>query len=114
MPDTILAPSEAQGEGAPALPAETPARPASAEPKKDEPKPAQKTFEEWATAKLKVVIDPKSGRASAVKNGRRVAKISAAALVNAVRRQVPIGKRMTEAEFDALLEQARSIPISIS
>lgn len=93
MPETIKAPAEAQGGSVPTG-------------------PGKKPFEEWATTKLGVVFD--GGRASAVKNGRRVTKISHAAIVNAVRVRVPVGKRMTEAEFDKLLADARAIPITIS
>lgn len=79
------------------------------------PATPQKAFEEWAAAKFKVLFDP-AGRASAIKNGRRITKISHAAHVNAARKlaSVPVGKRMTEANFDALIQKARAITISIS
>lgn len=95
MPETNQAPPAAQGGSAPAAP------------------PPMKPFEVWATEKFKVVFDER-GRASAVKNGRRITKISHAAIVNAARLQVPVGKRMTEADFDKLIAGTRAIPISIS
>lgn len=109
MPEINEAPQQpAQGEGVPAAPIAPEPTP--------EPAPAeQKTFEDWARAKCGVEVD-KDGWASAIRNGRRVAKVSAAAHVNAARRllSIPVGKRMSEADFNAALGKARGIPISIS
>lgn len=113
MPEINEAPqSPAQGEGVPAA-APSPATPAA--PEAPAAPVEQKTFEDWARAKHGVEVD-KDGWASAIRNGRRIAKVSAAAHVNAARRllSIPIGKRMSEAEFNTALEKARGIPISIS
>ena len=93
MPENTLAPREG--------------RPASAPPQ---------TFEEWATAKLRVDFIGESKRATAVRRGRRITKLSNAALVNAARTlgRIPVNKRMTEAEFDAAMQAASNITCSIS
>jgi hypothetical protein len=75
--------------------------------------PKKLAFEAWGAQKLKLIVS-ENGRASAVKNGRKVAKIADAATFNAARAQqsIPLGKLMSEAEFDAAMVKAGVIEIN--
>lgn len=80
----------------------------------EKPAPAERrTFEDWASAKHGVMVDDR-GRASGVIKGKLDrARGHAAALVNGARskHRIPIGRTMTEAEFDSLLEAVASMRI---
>jgi hypothetical protein len=82
-----------------------------------DPAPVErKTFEDWVTAKKIAAVDPSTGRASGVVRGKRRFKTSAAALVNAARSKgsIPIGRLMTEGEFNQAMNAARNITLRSS
>lgn len=82
----------------------------------DESAPAQeatkRAYEDWAREKHPCAIDDR-GKASSVIAGKRKFKMSNAAIVNAARsyKRIPLGRLMTEAEFDAAIDAAKSIVI---
>jgi hypothetical protein len=93
---------------APAPPKQTPAQAAPAAPA---PKLA---FERWAVEKFGVVFSDR-GRASGVTKGKRVRKDGTrnAALINAARshHRIPLGKTVTEDEFNQLLDATSALEV---
>ena len=76
--------------------------------------PATKlAFERWAVEKLGIVFNDR-GRASGIKGGKAVKSgIRNAALINATRahHRIPIGKTMTEAEFNEAISATRALEV---
>ncbi len=82
------------------------------------PSDPRKSFEDWAHDRFGVAFDPR-GRASGMQKGKPVTKggkavkgaTRSAALVNGARakHRIPIGRAMTKAEFNKLLDAVSSI-----
>jgi hypothetical protein len=93
---------------------ETPAKTGIQQEPAKAPDAPRKSFEDWAKASFAVAIDAR-GRASGVVKGKRIGKDSTrnAALVNAARtlHRVPIGKIVTEDEFNKLLDATKAIQV---
>ncbi|XXX79168.1 hypothetical protein WMF30_10380 [Sorangium sp. So ce134] len=80
------------------------------EPAKDAPRRA---FERWAVEKYGVVFSARS-RASGVKHGKPIrGGTRAAAIINAARSHhgIPVGKTMTEAEFDDAIRATQALEV---
>lgn len=103
-PELEQAPSQPM---APAAPAKAPA-PADEGPRR--------AFERWAVEKLGVVFDARS-RATGVKDGKALKGVKnptrLAATINGARalHRIPVGKTMTEAEFNKLLDATSAVEV---
>ncbi|WP_437309997.1 hypothetical protein [Sorangium sp. So ce388] len=116
------------GDGAevPRAPAAPPLEQAPSQPMAP-PEPAQEegpkqAFERWAVEKCGVIFNERS-RATGVSKGEPITRtptgrrvkdsIRNAALINAARARhgIPVGKTMTEADFDKLIDATKSIEV---